>query len=52
MKDLDVQDIPRIRTEQTSPGDIKAAEIVAATLHNDAFKRTERLDALKAELAK
>ena len=28
------------------------AELVAATLHTDAIKRTEKLDALKSEIAK
>ena len=52
MKDLAAHDVPRIRGEQKSPGDVKMAELVAATLHTDAIKRTEKLDELKSEIAK
>ena len=52
MKDLHGHQVPRIRGEQSSPGDVKMAELVAATLHTDAIKRTEKLDALKSEIAK
>ena len=51
MKDLAAHNVPRIRGDQSSAGDVKMAELVAATLHTDAIKRTEKLDALKSEIA-